>query len=66
LREKLGALAACGVDRVVCLNFDEPMSRLGAADFVDDLLVKRLGRAGSSSAGLPLCPQSRGIDCDAA
>jgi len=43
LREKLEALAACGVDRVVCLNFDEPMSRLGAADFVDDLLVKRLG-----------------------
>jgi len=43
LREKLEALAACGVDRVVCLRFDEPMSRLGAADFVDDLLVKRLG-----------------------
>jgi len=43
LREKIEALAAYGVDRVVCARFDESMSRLGAADFVDELLVARLG-----------------------
>jgi riboflavin kinase/FMN adenylyltransferase len=43
LREKLEALAHYGVDRVVCLRFDEDMSRISAAGFVDGLLVDRLG-----------------------
>ncbi|RPI15719.1 MAG: bifunctional riboflavin kinase/FAD synthetase [Lysobacterales bacterium] len=43
LREKLQALAACGVDRVVVLRFDRRMQAMGAAEFVDRLLVQGLG-----------------------
>jgi riboflavin kinase/FMN adenylyltransferase len=43
LREKLAALAACGVDRVVVLRFDDRMRGMGADDFVDRLLVEGLG-----------------------
>jgi riboflavin kinase/FMN adenylyltransferase len=43
LREKLAALEACGVERVVVLRFDERMRGMGAAQFVDRLLVEGLG-----------------------
>ena len=43
LRDKLGALAAYGVDRVACLRFDGRMRSMPAADFVDRLLVGGLG-----------------------
>lgn len=43
LREKLAALASCGVDRVVILRFDDRMRGMGAAEFVDRLLVEGIG-----------------------
>jgi riboflavin kinase/FMN adenylyltransferase len=43
LREKLEALALYGVDRVVALRFDRRMQGMGAADFVERLLVRGLG-----------------------
>ena len=43
LREKLEALAQYGVDRVVVLRFDRRMQGLGAAEFVERLLVNGLG-----------------------
>jgi riboflavin kinase / FMN adenylyltransferase len=43
LREKLQALASCGVDRVVVLRFDDRMRGMAAAEFVDRLLVAGLG-----------------------
>jgi riboflavin kinase/FMN adenylyltransferase len=43
LREKLAALERYGVDRVVVLRFDRRMQGLGAAEFVDRLLVEGLG-----------------------
>ncbi len=43
LREKLEALEACGVDRVVVLRFDDRMRGMAAAEFVDRLLVDGLG-----------------------
>jgi riboflavin kinase/FMN adenylyltransferase len=42
-REKFEALQRCGVDRFVCLRFDERMRRLGREEFVDEVLVKALG-----------------------
>jgi riboflavin kinase/FMN adenylyltransferase len=42
LREKLAALASYGVDRVVVLRFDDRMRGMGAAEFVDRLLVDGL------------------------
>ena len=43
LREKLEALALYGVDRVVAARFDRRMQGMGAADFVERLLVRGLG-----------------------
>ena len=43
LREKLAALAAYGVDRVVVLRFDDRMRGMAATEFVDRLLVRGLG-----------------------
>ncbi len=43
LREKLEALEACGVDRVVVLRFDDRMRGMSAVDFIDRLLVDGLG-----------------------
>jgi riboflavin kinase/FMN adenylyltransferase len=43
LREKLAALQSYGVDRVVVLRFDDRMRGMGAAEFVDRLLVTGLG-----------------------
>lgn len=42
-REKYVALAACGVDRLVTLQFDERIRAMSPEDFVDDLIVGALG-----------------------
>lgn len=42
-REKFEALAGFGVDRFVCLRFDERVRRLGRDQFVGEVLVKALG-----------------------
>lgn len=42
-REKFAALERYGVDRFVCLRFDECMRRLGRDEFVNEVLVKALG-----------------------
>jgi riboflavin kinase / FMN adenylyltransferase len=42
-REKFEALASFGVDRFVCLRFDERVRCLGREQFVDEVLVKALG-----------------------
>lgn len=42
-REKFEALERYGVDRFVCLRFDECMRRLGREEFVNEVLVKALG-----------------------
>ncbi len=43
LREKLLALFAAGVDRVLCLQFNRRLSSLSARDFVEKILVDGLG-----------------------
>lgn len=43
LREKLEAFASYGVDRMLVLRFDRRMQAMGAAEFVDRLLVRGLG-----------------------
>ncbi|MDO3384890.1 bifunctional riboflavin kinase/FAD synthetase [Gilvimarinus sp. SDUM040013] len=43
LREKLQALAAAGVERVLCLNFNEDLRSLTAEQFVNRILVDGLG-----------------------
>lgn len=43
LREKLAALAALGVDGVLCLRFDARLAGMPREDFVDRLLVQGLG-----------------------
>jgi riboflavin kinase/FMN adenylyltransferase len=42
-RERFDALAACGVDRFVCLRFDEHMRQMAPGDFVDHVVVQALG-----------------------
>lgn len=42
-REKFEALQRYGVDRFVCLRFDERVSSLGRDEFVSEVLVKALG-----------------------
>lgn len=46
LREKLVALTATPLDRVLLVRFDESFSSLSPADFVQRLLVDRLGATG--------------------
>lgn len=43
LREKVTALFACGIDRVLCLKFDEHLRNLSAQAFVQRVLVNQLG-----------------------
>lgn len=43
LREKLAALAALGVDGVLCLRFDARLAGMPRETFVDRLLVRGLG-----------------------
>ncbi|HLS80707.1 MAG TPA: bifunctional riboflavin kinase/FAD synthetase [Steroidobacter sp.] len=42
-REKHQALACYGVDRFVCLRFDQRMRSMSARAFIDDILVDALG-----------------------
>ncbi|MCU0835082.1 MAG: bifunctional riboflavin kinase/FAD synthetase [Chromatiaceae bacterium] len=42
LREKLAALADCGIDQVVLLEFGPRLSQMGARDFVRGLLIDGL------------------------
>lgn len=43
LREKLERLAQLGVDRVLCIRFNQALRSLTAERFVDDILVQGLG-----------------------
>ncbi|ODU09943.1 MAG: riboflavin biosynthesis protein RibF [Rubrivivax sp. SCN 71-131] len=43
LRDKLGELERCGIDRVVVVRFDERFAAKPAQAFVDDMLVRGLG-----------------------
>ena len=43
LREKLGYLAEYGVDAVLCVRFDRRFAALTAQNFINELLVERLG-----------------------
>ncbi len=45
LREKVEALFALGVDRVLCLRFDAHLRNLSAHDFIQQILVDKLGVA---------------------
>lgn len=42
LREKIIALKNCGIDRVLCLRFDEQLAAIGAEDFIGKILVEGL------------------------
>jgi riboflavin kinase / FMN adenylyltransferase len=42
-RERFDALAACGVDRFVCLRFDERMRSMTQEVFIEHVLVQALG-----------------------
>lgn len=43
LREKLALLATTGLERVICLRFDETLARTPAEVFIERLLIQRLG-----------------------
>jgi riboflavin kinase/FMN adenylyltransferase len=43
LREKLSAIADCGIERVMVLEFGPKLARMGARDFVQRLLIDGLG-----------------------
>ena len=43
LRDKWPLLAACGVDRVLCLPFNESLRKLSAREFVEQVFVQGLG-----------------------
>jgi riboflavin kinase/FMN adenylyltransferase len=43
MREKVRALAACGVDRVICLQFNKALRQLTAQAFIEQILVAGLG-----------------------
>lgn len=43
LRDKLAALAACGVDRLIIARFDRRFAEQSAQAFLEDVLVARLG-----------------------
>ncbi|PLP86310.1 bifunctional riboflavin kinase/FAD synthetase [Pseudomonas sp. FFUP_PS_473] len=43
LRDKVALLAAEGIDRVLCLAFNQRLSKLSAAEFVETILVDGLG-----------------------
>jgi riboflavin kinase / FMN adenylyltransferase len=43
LRDKLVLLDELGIDRLVCVNFNRRFANMPAEDFIEELLVKRLG-----------------------
>ncbi|GAA0353098.1 bifunctional riboflavin kinase/FAD synthetase [Bowmanella denitrificans] len=73
LRDKYEQLRKLGVDRLLCIRFDKAFSQLSASDFVEDLLVKRLGirflvvgddfRFGKGRSGDFTMLQSEGLHC---
>ena len=42
-REKWELLTGCGVDRVLCLRFDQALADMGSGEFMEGILVKGLG-----------------------
>lgn len=42
LREKVAAIFSLGIDRVLCLRFNEHLRSLSAQAFIDEILVRRL------------------------
>ncbi|WP_105190147.1 bifunctional riboflavin kinase/FAD synthetase [Pseudoalteromonas sp. T1lg48] len=43
LRDKLALLARLGVERVICVSFNRKFANLAAADFVQQVLIDKLG-----------------------
>jgi riboflavin kinase/FMN adenylyltransferase len=43
LRDKIRALSACGVDRVICLQFNQHLRQLSAVEFINLVLLEGLG-----------------------
>jgi riboflavin kinase/FMN adenylyltransferase len=43
LRDKLRLLSQAGVERVICVNFNEKFAKQSAQQFVQDVLVDKLG-----------------------
>ena len=43
LRDKYAQLKALGIDRLLCVKFDRHFAAFSATDFVEDLLVNKLG-----------------------
>ncbi|MBV7314187.1 bifunctional riboflavin kinase/FAD synthetase [Shewanella sp. NIFS-20-20] len=43
LRDKLLLLDELGIDRVLCVNFNRAFANMTAEDFIEELLVKKLG-----------------------
>ena len=43
LREKLAVLNVLGVDRVLCLRFNEKLAQLAATEFIEQVLIDGLG-----------------------
>ncbi|WP_024872195.1 bifunctional riboflavin kinase/FAD synthetase [Tolumonas lignilytica] len=42
LRDKYDAIAALGIDRLLCVKFDQTFAELSATAFIEDILVKKL------------------------
>lgn len=74
LRDKLLALQRCGIERLVLTRFDQRMARIPPADFLEDILLRRLGarclvvgddlRFGRNRAGDIQYLQSRATELD--
>ncbi len=43
LRDKVKLLAELGIDRLVCVNFNQKFAQMPAKEFVEELLVRKLG-----------------------
>ncbi|WP_412501360.1 bifunctional riboflavin kinase/FAD synthetase [Shewanella chilikensis] len=43
LRDKVRLLAEQGIDRLVCVNFNQKFAQMPAKEFVEELLVRKLG-----------------------
>lgn len=43
LRDKVRLLAELGIDRLVCVNFNQKFAQMPAKEFVEELLVRKLG-----------------------
>jgi len=73
MREKLDALWAVGIDKVLCLNFNETLRNLSAEQFIDRVLVQGLAikhlvvgddfRFGCDRKGDFALLQTKGAEC---